>query len=140
VPAGPRLPRRTAIALAAAGLVALAGCDDGEKSASAPTSTPDPDVALVDRVLVELANAERLAEAAGLTELSAMHRAHIEVLGGPEPTPAAARMSVPVARRKEQHLQRHLAAAAQEAESGALARVFASMSAAVAQRLAGGLA
>ena len=137
---GPRLQRRTALAVAAAGVVLVGGCDDGGgDSLPAPTPTPDRDAALVREVLAELADAERLAEAAGLTELSALHRAHIAALDGPEPTPTAARMSPAVAARKERALQQHLAGAAMAARSGALAGLLASMSAAVAQRLAAGL-
>ncbi|HEY0952789.1 hypothetical protein, partial [Nocardioides sp.] len=67
MPAGPRLARRSAIALVAgplAGLVAVSGCDDDHPSpAGSPTATsaPDPDVALVDGVLDELGQALRLA-------------------------------------------------------------------------------
>ena len=135
---GPRLPRRAALGLAAAGLAAVAGCDD--RPTQAPPETPDPDVALVDRVLRELVNAERLAVAAGLHDLGRLHRAHIAALGGDEPTPSAARASAAAVRRKEQRLQHHLAGAAAKAQSGALARLLASMSAAVAQRLAQGTA
>ena len=138
--AGPRLPRRSAIALAAAGLVAATGCDDGSAPTPDATATADPDVALVDRVLRQLAAAERVARAAGETELVALHRAHIEALDGTPPTGSVPRKSAPGAvRGQEQELQGHLQAAALAAGSGALARLLASMSAAVSQRLAGRL-
>ena len=134
---GPRLPRRSAIALAAAGLVAVAGCDDGSTPAPPATPAADPDVALVDRVLRRLVAAERVAAAAGETGLVALHRAHIEALDGTPPTGSTARKSAPGAvRAEEQRLQQHLESAALAAESGALARLLASMSAAVSQRLA----
>ena len=137
---GPRLPRRSALALAA-GLVVVAGCDDGETPTPAPTPTPDPDVELVDRVLAELKGAERLATAAGDGGLAALHRAHIEALDGTTPTGGPARRAgADAVRRREQRLQQHLESAALTAESGALARLLASMSAAVSQQLVGRLA
>ena len=141
VSVGPRVPRRTALAIATAGLVAVAGCDDGETPAPAATASPDPDVALVDGVLTELADAERLATAAGAIELAALHRAHIEALDGTPPTGVPGRTAGSDAvRRREQRLQNHLESAALQAESGALARLLAAMSAAVSQRLSGGFA
>jgi hypothetical protein len=131
------LLRRTTLALAAAGgLVVVAGCDDGdERPAPAPSPSPSPDTALVDRVLIELAGAERVASAAGELELAALHRAHIEALDGTPPTHEPGRTaSKDAVDRREQRLQTHLVAAAVAAESGELARLIASMSAAVAQR------
>lgn len=143
MPAGPRLARRSAIALVVgplAGLAALSGCDDGDPSpAGSPTATsdPDPDVALVDGVLHELGQALRLATAAGLADLVTLHRAHIDALGGAAPTTGPGRPAEPAAvRKRERRLQAHLVEAAVAAESGALARLLASMSAAVAQRTA----
>lgn len=147
MPAGPRLARRTTLALSAgvaagvaAGLVAVAGCDDGtgrRAAAPAATPTPDPDVALVDGVLDELGRALRLASAAGMTGLVTLHRAHIMALDGTPPAPGPVRRVDAVAvRRRERLLQAHLVEAAVAAESGPLARLLASMSAAVAQRLA----
>lgn len=138
MPPGPVLRRRSALALAALAAAAATGCDDGD-GAPAATSTPtvDPDTALVDEVLVELARAERIATAGGRPEWAALHRAHIAALDGPAPTGSPARaVGAAVVRRREQHLQTHLVDAAMAAESGALARLLASMSAAVAQRLA----
>lgn len=144
MPAGPRLARRTTLALpvgVAAGLVTVAGCDDGSRSPgdAAPTSAPepDPDVALVDGVLEELDQALRLASAAGAVDLVALHRAHIEALEGTPPVPGPRRrVDAAAVRGRERRLQAHLAEAAVAAASGALAGLLASMSAAVAQRLA----
>jgi hypothetical protein len=140
VPAGPRLlTRRTALSLGAVAL-AVAGCDDGDSpdpaDASSSTAAADPDATLVDQVLVELEGAERVAVAAGFYDLGRMHRAHIEALGGVEPTPSAARATAAAVRRNEVRLHQILVDAAMAAESGALARLLASMSAAVSQRLA----
>lgn len=144
MPAGPRLARRTTLALSAgvaagvaAGLVAVAGCDDGTGRRAAATPTPDPDVALVEGVLDELGRALRLASAAGMTDLVTLHRAHITALDGTPPAPGPVRRVDAVAVRRREHLlQAHLVEAAVAAESGPLARLLASMSAAVAQRLA----
>jgi hypothetical protein len=137
VSVGPLLPRRTALTLAAAGLVAVTGCDDGDQPTPAPTPTPDPDVALVDHVLAELAAAQRLTAAVGDADLTALHRAHIEALDGAPPKGRLGDMPrTDAVRRAEQKLQKHLESAALAAESGALARLLASMSAAVSQRLA----
>ena len=146
MPLGPRLPRRSALRAGLvgglAGLVVLTGCDDrGETSSPGSTSgsspSVDPDSALVDEVLAELAVAEQTASAAGELELATLHRAHIEALDGEVPTEAAGRRpSAEVVRRREQLLQAHLVDAAMAAQSGALARLLASMSAAVSQRLA----
>lgn len=145
MPAGPRLARRTTLALsvgAAVGSVVVAGCDDdsGVPEGVGPTATPDPDpdVALVERVLDELSAALRHASSAGAAGLVALHRAHIDALDG---TPVGSTPGRPVPagdlRRRERRLQGHLVEAAVAAESGALAGLLASMSAAVAQRLAG---
>jgi hypothetical protein len=137
VSVGPLLRRRTALTLAAAGLVAVTGCDDGDRRTPAPTPTADPDVALVDEVLAHLKAAERVALSVGDSDLVALHRAHIEALDGTPPTGRPGRMPrTDALRRQEQKLQQHLESAALAAESGALAQVLASMSAAVSQRLA----
>lgn len=144
MPDGPRLSRRSALAAGLvgglAGAVAVGGCE-GSESGATPTPTPtpsvDPDAALVEDVLARLARAERTATAGGRLEVAAMHRAHIEALDG-EPPAARSQRAVgdDAVRRREQQLQRDLVAAAMAAESGALAGLLASMSAAVSQRLA----
>lgn len=134
--AGPRLvSRRTTLALGAAA-IAVSGCDDGDSSDPQPPPAPDPDVALVDDVLFELAGAERLAYAGGFVDLAALHRAHIEALDGPETQLAPGHATKAAVRRNETRLQRILVHASMTAESGALARLLASMSAALSQVLA----
>ncbi len=137
-PAPHLLSRRTALALAAAGLVAVGGCDDGgESPAVRPTASPDLDTELVDHVVTRVARAERLARAAGLGSLAALHRAHLEALDGTPSYRPHPKVAADVVRRQERQLQSDLVAAAMAAESGALARLLASMSAAVSQRLVG---
>lgn len=133
------LPRRAALAAGAGVVLAAAGCDGrGSTPTARPTGSTDPDTALVAEVVTALRRAERVAGAQGALELAALHRAHLEAL---EAAPAAVggrppkRGAAPV-RRTEEALHRTLVRAAERAESGALARLLASMSAAVAQRLA----
>jgi hypothetical protein len=148
-----------------AATVLLVGCDHGDDiappgasgspsagSASPSPSPPDrtPDEILVDRVVGELTTvlavlaqawkAPPLRKAVGA--LIKAHRQHLRVLGGrvtdpsppgPPPDPAGALRS---ARRAEQHLRKTLVDAAESAESGALAKLLASMSASVTQHLA----
>ena len=135
MPPGPRLPRRAAIALGAAGLVAVAGCDDGSGTPVPPPSpSPDADETLVDDVLAEITAVWRLT--ASRPELAAVHEAHIAVLEG-EIDAAAVRRRVDVAvlRSREKDLQGALVSASLAADSGELARLLASMSAAVSQQL-----
>ena len=115
-------------------------------------STPpeDPDTALVDEVLADLGELAALVAAgsrfaplrAPMRALAALHAAHVEALDG-EPVagrspgvgfagPAEALRRV---RAGEQQAQRRLADWSVAAESGALARLLASMSAGVAQHL-----
>jgi hypothetical protein len=147
VPAGRRLlSRRTTLALGVAGLVVVAGCDDDTDGAdgpggsgvlgSTPTPAADPDGDLVGVVLDELMGAEQLAVAGGFAGLASLHRDHIDALGGTPPTPPGTRRATADAvRRREKRLQSFLVESAVKAESGALARLLASMSAAVAQHL-----
>ena len=131
----PRLRRRGAIVLGAAGLAAVAGCDDGSETPVPPPSpTPDADEALVDDVLSEITATWRLT--AARPELAAVHEAHIAALEG-EIDPAAARRRVDAAalRTREKQLQAALVSASLAADSGELARLLASMSAAVSQQL-----
>ena len=116
---------------------------------SAPAE--DPDAALVDEVLADLGELAALVAAgarfaplrAPMRTLAALHAAHVEALDG-EPFagrspgvrftgPAEALRRV---RAGEQQAQRRLADWSVAAESGALARLLASMSAGVAQHLA----
>jgi hypothetical protein len=140
VPAGRRLlSRRTTLALGVVGAagVLVAGCDDDtDAPASTPTPAEDPDGDLVDSVLEELSGAYRMTFAGGFPALTAMHAAHIAALEGTPPTPAPGHTTAAAVRRNEQRIQAFLVESAMGADSGALARLLASMSAAVAQRLA----
>jgi hypothetical protein len=162
VPDRLRVRRRTVVTGVAATLL-MAGCDNGDEiappdasgspsetssSAAAPERTPDE--VLVEDVLAELTTvlaglaqawkAPPLRKAVGI--LIKAHRQHLRVLGGrvtdpsppgPPPDPAAA---LALARRRERHLHATLVDAAGRAESGALAKLLASMSASVTQYLA----
>jgi hypothetical protein len=148
---GPTLPRRTALVAGAGTVLAVAGCDGGSGTpgagssgatgsagTAAPSASPsaaNPDEALVRRVVAALQHAERVATGRGSLELAALHRAHLAALDAPVPSGRGPRHGPPV-RRTEQHLHATLVAAAASAASGTLARLLASMSAAVAQRLA----
>jgi hypothetical protein len=138
VPPRPRsLTRRTTLALAGLGVVALTGCDDKGSPSSGPTSTPsaDPDEALVDGVVEQVEAAWQQARRARDRDLRALHAAHLEALGAPAPTPVDSPMPRESTRRVEQRLHDELVTAAMAASSGDLARLLASMSAAVSQRL-----
>ena len=130
----------------------------GRPPAAEATTSPDArvtgtaaDAALVDDVLGELAAATGVVLAAqrgarrlraDLRPLLVLHGEHVRLLGARlpvDPDDAGrrrdARERLAAVRRREQRLQRVLADAAVAADSGALARLLASMSAAVAQRL-----
>lgn len=134
---GPRLPRRAALALGAAGLVAVAGCEsDGTSEPDPPPTTPEPDAdqELVDRTVASITAVWRLT--GDRPSLAAVHLAHVEALGGEiDVTPVRRAVDADALRRREDALQRELVRAAMTAESGALARLLASMSAAVSQQL-----
>ncbi|WP_167736667.1 hypothetical protein [Nocardioides sp. 1609] len=109
----------------------------------------DTDSALVEEALLALSVAHRTAQANArahppladaLAPLVRLHRAHAGELGGPRPTSgrvAVGRGSVQRARRRvalaEETLEQALAGLAVQADSGALARLLASMAASVAQ-------
>ena len=152
--ARPTATRRAAIALGAAGLLAVAGCDgDDEQPAGGrtPAAHADPDRELVDSVLADLAAVTGLVSRVGsrfatladeMSDLRRMHNAHIRALDGSPAkgrpagrVPATASAARTLVRRRELSLQRRLVEAAVSAESGTLARLLASMSAAVSQRL-----
>jgi hypothetical protein len=63
-----------------------------------------------------------------------MHTAHLDALEAAPPVPGTA-APLPQLLRSERQLQRFLVDAAMAAESGGLARLLASMSAAVSQHL-----
>lgn len=147
-----RATRRTALGSALAGLVALAGCEDNRPDADPRESVPtDPDTALVEAVsaeldelvaLVTLAADRRPLLAGGLAPFAALHQAHRAVLPDRDaepPRPRVAGSPQEVAGqvlRREVQARNRLADWAVAAESGALARLLASMSAGVAAHLA----
>jgi hypothetical protein len=159
VPARPLTATRRAALAVTAGLggLAVAGCttDDGDPPTSTSTASApsvDADAALVSEVAGRVAAADALVRQvlrdspllrSDLDPLRRMHEAHLEALGGhdgparssrpPRGRPADALRQVATS---EQRLQRSLATAAVRAESGTLAKLLASMSAAVAQQLA----
>jgi hypothetical protein len=128
-----------------------AGTASDTRSGGPKSSTSaDPDAALVDSVLAELGELSGLVAAGStyaslrtpLRALSELHAAHVEALDGEPavgeaPTVAFAGPSDALrrVRAREQQAQRRLAGWAVAAESGALARLLASMSAGVAQHL-----
>jgi hypothetical protein len=154
----PRTTRRTALGGTLAGVAVLAGCDLGDLGSDDPDSAPtpssgpdDPDASLVEDVADEVAATLLLVETLRrrhgslrrpLGGLAHVHDAHLEVLGAsrrserkPPPTSNAGEAQVMLRARELRH-QRLLADRAVAAQSGRLARLLASMSAAVAQQLA----
>ena len=152
--------RRSAMAASGAAALGLAGCTTDEPAssssaaASSPSSStatettaPDPDRAALDRavaltagLIAGLAEANPVIDTGG--RLAAIHQAHLAALAGSgahhrhaPPSPPGRRLTAALLRRRELNAQRELARLAQAAESGALARVFASMSAGIAAGL-----
>ncbi|MCW2768074.1 MAG: hypothetical protein JWO11_4033 [Nocardioides sp.] len=152
--------RRAVLGGTLAGLAALSACDlndldprkDADPASAATTGAPvDADQDLVDEVVTELVRIAALVGAVRarfprlrrpMAPLLALHAAHLGALGGDVPEPAAAAGQTTAAaalrdiRTQESRLQRRLADWSVAAESGTLARLLASMSAAVAQQLA----
>lgn len=152
--------RRTALTGSVAGVAGglLAACDTtsapsrpsrADGGTPAASATADPDTALVDEAAARTRHVLALLRAlprrerhavAGLREL---HAAHLGALDAPTRS-AGQTAGQPVTsspaevRRAETALQRRLAHLAGIAESGALARLLASMSAGVAAHLAAG--
>jgi hypothetical protein len=151
-----RTSRRTTLGGALAGAALVAGCDlgsdDDPGSGPAPAADPDdPDTSLVAEVVDDLVATLAVVEAVRhrygslrrqLGELAKVHRAHLEALGSKErPDRAGLRTAdadsaLALVRRREHRHERLLTDRAVQAQSGRLARVLASMSAAVAQQLA----
>lgn len=150
-----RVSRRTTLGGGLVGLAALAGCDlGGSEPASSPTppaGSGDPDADLVEAVTGDIVATSALVVALGrrhgslrrpTAELARVHEAHLEVLGSGEPTgerPPRTRTTaeaLALLRQRELRHQRLLADHALSARSGRLARLLASMSAAIAQQLA----
>jgi hypothetical protein len=154
--------RRSAMAASGAAALGLAGCTTDEpassssaastssspSSSTAPeTTAPDPDQAALDRAVALTAGLiAGLAEARAVVDpdgrFAAIHQAHLAALeeagatsATPSPSPPGRRLTATRLRRRELNAQRELARLAQAAESGALARVFASMSAGLAAGL-----
>jgi hypothetical protein len=150
-----RTTRRTTLGGVLAGVAVLAGCDLGsDDPASAPTPSPDlddPDAGLVEDVVDDIVATRQLVESLRrrhaslrrpLGGLDRMHDAHLEALGASRPVGRGPARSggdpdaVALLRARELRHQRLLADRASAARSGRLARLLASMSAAVAQQLA----
>lgn len=122
---------------------------------AAPVTPEELDLPLAQEVYLACASAEGLvrrsfrrhrALAPALRPVAAVHRGHAELLlgavgdatspGEVDPVPERAGAAWAAVRRREEALERSLRAAALRAQSGALARALASMSAAVAQQRA----
>lgn len=136
---------------AAVGLAAGCGSRDGGSGASAEPTAPavGADSDLVERVVGEIGTALGAASATarrhrglrGVARAFAdLHRTHLDRLDADTEADGSAPGDEASARaallRAEERLQRRLVAAAVEAQSGALAQVFAAMAAGVAQQRA----
>lgn len=127
--------RRSSLALGAAGVLSVAAC--GAEREPAPIAGPSSaggDEALVDEVVAQITTTASVA--AGVPRLVAMHAAHLTALDAEPPAGTTSAASGPEVRAAEREHQRYLVDAALRAESGPLARLLASMSAAVSQQLA----
>lgn len=133
----------------------LAGCDLDPPAVHPPFSSPpgtpaDPDTALVDAVIAELDELVALVAeaagrqpllAAGLAAFAALHQAHRSVLPDREGVAAvplitgSPRDVADRVRLRELQARSRLADWSVAAESGALARLLASMSAGIAAHL-----
>jgi len=150
-----RTTRRTALGGALAGMAVLAGCDlgsDDPASGPAPSAEPDdPDAGLVEDVVGDIVATWQLVESLRrrhdslrrpLGGLAEVHESHLKALGsdtpsGRRPVPGGgAGQGLVLLRARELRHQRLLANRAVAARSGRLARLLASMSAAIAQQLA----
>lgn len=156
-----RTTRRGAL-IGGLAVLATSGCDaltsdppDGTgpvPSPSAPTATTpdDPDKALVADVRADLVSASLLVTSSlaarpglrpELAPFGTLHARHLQALddhrpSGREPVRGDAARVLADVRVREERLERSLASAALAAQSGPLAALLASMSAAVAQQLA----
>ncbi|GAA4690053.1 hypothetical protein [Nocardioides conyzicola] len=129
MPVDPQLSRRILLTAGVAGAGLASAC--GTARPAGPASADDPDGSLVDEVVARITATAALA--GRVPGLVAMHTAHLDALDAEPPVPG--RAALPRLRRSEQQLQRFLVGAAMTAESGQLARLLASMSAAVSQQL-----
>lgn len=162
MPDRPLVRRRTAVLTMAATVLAT-GCDHGDDigatppgrspstSASTSASSPSapvrtPDEALVDTTIEQLLAAYGVVVTARsfkplrkpLAPLARAHRRHVEVLEGElegwtAPVLADRTAALQAVHRSEKQLHAALVDAATRAESGALAKLLASMSASVTQ-------
>ncbi|MBB6626500.1 hypothetical protein H5V45_04100 [Nocardioides sp. KIGAM211] len=148
--------RRTALAGAVLGLGVVTGCDldprDGGGAGGPADPVEDPDTALLVEAVTEIGTTLGLlvAAAADLPRLASttaplrrLHRSHLDELGADATDVVAhdgrlgrAAQALGTVRTRERQLQGRLADLSVAAESGTLARLLASMSAAVAQALA----
>ncbi|GAA3824484.1 hypothetical protein [Nocardioides panacisoli] len=138
------LSRRTVVVGGLGGLLvggAVSACGS-QSSGTTPAAGSDTD--LVDEVgqaIADTLGRIRAARGAGLRPVvrpfARLHDAHLKKLGW---SGSARRSGAPATRddvlADERRLQAHLARAAGEADSGALAQVLASMAAAIAQQVA----
>lgn len=160
--AAPLRTTRRAALVGSLAVLATTGCEalsPAPPDASGPRTTPsspttrsagDPDAALVDDVRADLAEASLLVTStvgarpalrAELAPFGTLHARHLRALdghrpGGRRPVPGSATEARATVRAREAGLETSLASAALAAQSGPLAALLASMSAAVAQQLA----
>lgn len=134
--------RRTALrfaftAAATGAAVGLSGCEvswDSVRAPEPPTRAPDvpADTALVEQVVAELRTTFYLAP----QPFRGLHRTHLEALGAtPGPPPQDPGGTPKSVRGRERALPDRLIRACQQAESGDLAALLASMAAAQRQLL-----
>ena len=146
---GPATTRRTALGACGLSLLA-AGCGTAGRS---PDAADDPDQGVVDEAVLLSATALASVRAAArrhpslagrVQPLAALHRAHLAVL--PEPTTPAVPVepggrpaaTLALVTELERDTWRRLTDLAVAAESGALARLLASMSAGIVAHLGSG--
>jgi hypothetical protein len=131
-----------ALGVAAVGSLTACSLIEDKVPGSPTKAAVDPDAALVDDAVERIAAAAALA--VQVPQLSALHAAHLAALeAGPVTTPSTSPAASPTRapatsaqiRRSERDLKAFLVDASMRAESGPLARLFASMSAGVGQQL-----
>jgi hypothetical protein len=154
--------RRSAVTASGLAALGLAACTSGQPSGSSgaasgstssatgtvtPSAAADPDRVALDRAIAitaglisGLAAADPVIDPGG--RLAAIHEAHLAALQDaagstltPSPGPPGGKLTAARLRRRELNAQRELARLALAADSGALARVLASMSAGIAAGL-----
>lgn len=157
--AAPLRPTRRGALVGSLAALAVTGCDavspapadTDPRTTPSTTDTPsDPDQSVVADVRADLAEASALVTSAlearpglrgELAPFATLHTQHLRALDGDRPgvrSPVTGDASVVRAtvRSREARLETSLASAALAAQSGPLAALLASMSAAVAQQLA----